>query len=98
MVQLLGLHTLTAEGTGLIPGWGIKISQAARHNQKKIESVQKNFIIQMICVKEQSTRLYSSLFSNINMPKQRINRIVLEGVLDFILTFIYNQSQTYHNQ
>ena len=33
-VQWLGLHGLTAEGPGSIPGWGTKIPQAARHGLK----------------------------------------------------------------
>ena len=35
-VQCVGLCALTAEGMGLIPGWGTKISQASQHGQKKI--------------------------------------------------------------
>ena len=35
VVQWLGLHALTAEGLGSIPGQGTKILQAAQHNQKK---------------------------------------------------------------
>ena len=35
VVQWLGLCTSIAGGTGLIPGQGIKISQATRHSQKK---------------------------------------------------------------
>ena len=34
-VRWLGLHTLTAEGPGLIPGWGTKIPQAAHGAAKK---------------------------------------------------------------
>ena len=34
-VQWLGLCALTAEGPGLIPGWGTKIPQGARCSQKK---------------------------------------------------------------
>ena len=34
-VQLLRLRASTAEGTDSIPGWGSKISHAARHSQKK---------------------------------------------------------------
>ena len=34
-VQWLGLHTLTAEGPGWIPGWGIKIPLAVRSGQNK---------------------------------------------------------------
>ena len=30
-VQWLGLHTLTGQGAGLIPGWGTKIPQATWH-------------------------------------------------------------------
>ena len=33
-VRWLGLHTFTAEDTGLIPGQGTKIPQAAQHVQK----------------------------------------------------------------
>ena len=32
MVQWLRLHTSTAGGTGLIPGWGTKILPAMWHN------------------------------------------------------------------
>ena len=35
VVQWLGLHAFTAEGTGSIPGWGIKVSQAMGRGQKK---------------------------------------------------------------
>ena len=35
MVQWLGLHTFTAEGVGLIPGWGTKIPQAVQPGKKK---------------------------------------------------------------
>ena len=35
VVQWLGLHTFTAEGTGSIPGQGTKIPQAAQRSQKK---------------------------------------------------------------
>ena len=35
VVQWLGLHALTAEGPGSIPGRGTKILQAAHSNQKK---------------------------------------------------------------
>ena len=34
-IQWLGFHACTAEGSGLIPGWGTKIPQAAQHSQKK---------------------------------------------------------------
>ena len=34
-VQWLGLHTSTAEGMGLIPGWGAKIPQGRWQGQKK---------------------------------------------------------------
>ena len=34
MVQWLGLCVSTAGGTGSIPGWGTKISHAARSGQK----------------------------------------------------------------
>ena len=34
MVQWLGLHIFTAEGTGPIPGRGTEIPQAARCSQK----------------------------------------------------------------
>ena len=34
MVQWLGLHSFTAEGTGSIPGRGTKILQAAQRGQK----------------------------------------------------------------
>ena len=34
-ISWLGLHALTAEGTGSIPGWGAKITQAMRHGHKK---------------------------------------------------------------
>ena len=34
-VQWLQLHTFTAEGLGLIPGWGIKISKAIWHGWGK---------------------------------------------------------------
>ena len=34
-VQCLGLHASTAGGTGLIPGQGTKIPQAAWRHQKK---------------------------------------------------------------
>ena len=33
-VQWLGLHALTAEGPGSIPGWGTKIPQAVQCDQK----------------------------------------------------------------
>ena len=33
-VQWLRLHTSTAVGTGLIPGWGTKIPHAMRHGPK----------------------------------------------------------------
>ena len=36
MVQWLGLHALTAKGTGSIPGQGPKIPQAMRSNQKVV--------------------------------------------------------------
>ena len=36
MVQWLGLHALTAKGTGSIPGRGTKIPQAMRSNQKVV--------------------------------------------------------------
>ena len=35
VVQWLGLHTLTAEGLGSIPGQGTKIPQAAQQKKKK---------------------------------------------------------------
>ena len=35
VVQWLGLRASTAEGRGLIPGWGTKIPQAAWCGQKK---------------------------------------------------------------
>ena len=35
MVQLLGLHALTAEGLGSISGQGTKIPQATRYGQKE---------------------------------------------------------------
>ena len=35
MVQSLGLHTSSAEGTGLIPGQGTEILHAAWHGQDK---------------------------------------------------------------
>ena len=35
MVHCLGLHILTAEGPGSIPGWGAKISQAVWCSQQK---------------------------------------------------------------
>ena len=35
LVQWLGLQASTAEGTGLIPGWGTKIPHATWHGQKK---------------------------------------------------------------
>ena len=35
VVQWLGLHAFTAEGVGLIPGWGTKIPQAAWCGQRK---------------------------------------------------------------
>ena len=35
MVQWLGPHAFTAEGKGLIPGWGTKIPKANNSNQKK---------------------------------------------------------------
>ena len=34
-VQWLGLRAYTAEGTGLIPGWGTEILQAMQHAQKR---------------------------------------------------------------
>ena len=34
-VQWLRLHASTARGTGSIPGWGTKITQAAQHGQKQ---------------------------------------------------------------
>ncbi|CAN0499760.1 unnamed protein product [Rangifer tarandus platyrhynchus] len=34
VVQWLGLHALSAEGPGSIPGWGIKIPQKAQHGHK----------------------------------------------------------------
>ena len=34
-IQCLGLHTLTAEGLGSVPGQGTKIPQTAQGNQKK---------------------------------------------------------------
>ena len=37
MVQGLGLHASTTEGTGLIPGLGTKILHASRRSQKKKE-------------------------------------------------------------
>ena len=36
-VQWLGLHALTAEGLGSIPGRGTKIPHAAQCGQKKIK-------------------------------------------------------------
>ena len=33
-VQWLGLRAFTAEGTGSIPGRGVKIPQAVQHSQK----------------------------------------------------------------
>ena len=35
MVQWLGLHSLTAKNSGLIPGWGTKILQAMWCSQEK---------------------------------------------------------------
>ena len=40
-VQMLGLHDLTAEGPGSIPGQGTKIPQAACLGQKKKEKKRK---------------------------------------------------------
>ena len=34
-VQQLGLHALTVEDLGSIPGWGTKIPQAIQSSQKK---------------------------------------------------------------
>ena len=34
-IQWLGLHAFTAEGMGLIPGWGTKIPQAVWYSKKK---------------------------------------------------------------
>ena len=42
MVQQLGLHASTAGGTGLIPGQGTKIPQAAWHGQKNEKQKQTN--------------------------------------------------------
>ena len=44
-VQWLGLHALTAEGTGSTPGWGTKIPQAAGTSQKK----KKPRMCQVLC-------------------------------------------------
>ena len=39
--QWLGLHALTAEGPGLIPGRAAKIPQAAQHGQKINQNFKK---------------------------------------------------------
>ena len=36
MVQWLGLHVLTAKGTGSMTGWGTKIPQVMWSNQNKV--------------------------------------------------------------
>ena len=43
VVQWLGLGALTARGPGSIPSWGVKILQAVRLGQKKLELKLKVF-------------------------------------------------------
>ena len=46
VVQLLGLHTSTARGTGLIPGtWGTKIPHARWRGQKQTKTATKTFMV-----------------------------------------------------
>ena len=42
MVPWLGLCTLTAEGPGLITGWGTRTLQAMWHSQKKKKRISPN--------------------------------------------------------
>ena len=42
VVQWLGLHALTAEGPGSIPGRGTKIPQAVQHGKKPPKKQNKN--------------------------------------------------------
>ena len=55
-VQRLGLHALTAEGPGSIPGRGTKIPQAAWHGQKKKNTVQATQLAQSVEHETQSTQ------------------------------------------
>ena len=51
---MVGLHALTAEGPGLIPGWGTKIPQAMRLKKRKGKSVDQKRYPSGIC--EQTLR------------------------------------------
>ena len=42
-VQWLGLGAYTAEGTGLIRGWGTEILQAMQHAQKRKKKKKRRF-------------------------------------------------------
>ena len=42
----LGLHALTMEGQGSIPGWGMKILQATWSKQQTNKQTKKPFILQ----------------------------------------------------
>ena len=44
VVQWLGFHTFTDEGSGLIPDWETKILQALQQGQKKKRKLQQIFL------------------------------------------------------
>ena len=83
-VQWLGLHARTAGGTGLIPGWGPKILQAGRHDQKRKQcTMYKVIMISMPCLCAQSCPTLCNLV-DCNVPGSSVHGNFQTRILEWV--------------
>ena len=82
MVQWLGLLAFTAEGVGLIPGWGIKIPHAPHCGQKKKNSVSAHSFV--IFFPSRTT------FNDVWWHRTRISKLSVEGHMVSALWVIWS--------
>ena len=60
VVEWLGLHAFTAEGAGLIPGWGIRIPQATQRGQKEKKTWMKSKTFKSMIWGTGKSQIYNS--------------------------------------
>ena len=89
--QWLGLHASTAEGTGLIPGWGTKIWHAGGAAKKQ----KKNNIVKQLSFKKKLFKSMIHTSKNFQAVSYKLNTQLLYNPVTTLLGICPREMKTY---